>query len=57
MVVGFGHSLRLCTLASLICSPSGVMSNPKKGGGSSQEAALLQLAVKFVLMQACKHLL
>ena len=29
-VVGFGHSLRLHTLASLICSPSGVMSNPRK---------------------------
>ena len=30
IVVGFGHSLRLLTLASLICSPSGVMSNPRK---------------------------
>ena len=30
MVVGFGHSLRLLTLASLICSPSGMMSNPRK---------------------------
>ena len=30
MVVGFSHSLRLLTLASLIWSLSGVMSNPKK---------------------------
>ena len=30
MVVGFGHSLRLLTLASLIWSLSGVMSNPRK---------------------------
>ena len=30
MVVGFGHSLRLFILASLICSPSGEMSNPRK---------------------------
>ena len=30
MVVGVGHSLRLLTLASLIYSPSGVMSNPRK---------------------------
>ena len=29
-VVGFGHSLRLCTFASLIFRPSGMMSNPKK---------------------------
>ena len=29
-VVGFGHSLRLHTFASLICRPSGVMLNPKK---------------------------
>ena len=30
MVVGFGHSLRLFILASLICSPSGEMLNPRK---------------------------
>ena len=30
MVVGFGHSLRLLILASLIFSPSGEMSNPRK---------------------------
>ena len=29
-VVGFGHSLRLFILESLICSPSGEMSNPSK---------------------------
>ena len=29
-VVGFGHSLRLLVLVSLICSPFGEMSNPKK---------------------------
>ena len=29
-VVGFGHFLRLYTLASLIHSPSGVRSNPRK---------------------------
>ena len=29
-VVGFGHSLRLLILASLIYSPSGEMSNPRK---------------------------
>ena len=30
MVVGFSHSLRLLILASLICSLSGEMSNPRK---------------------------
>ena len=29
-VVGFSHSLRLCTFASLIFRPSSVMLNPKK---------------------------
>ena len=29
-VVGFSHSLRLLTLALLICSPSGEISNPRK---------------------------